>query len=134
MKHVFCTAANSTTFNKYAPHRANNINVVEKSVTIFGGAGVADKKNKLFTPLGVHTAVSDEDWEWLKDDYSFKQHMKAGYITVRDRNVNAEVAAADMVTRDRKTDACPMVPQEYSEKPAGEDFTALTPKLNKRAA
>ena len=98
---------------------------------IKGGSGVHQKS--IGTALGVHTAVSDEDFEWLKDDHSFKTHLKNGYLTVRKDEVNPEVAAAEMVTHDRKSDACPIVPQDFSDKPAGDGLTALEPKTNKKS-
>jgi hypothetical protein len=131
MFHVYCTAANSTEYVKYNQHGPRGINVAERSVLIKGGAGI-NKKN-VQTPLGVHTAVEDEDMEWLKDDFSFKQLIKNGYISVRKQKVDPEVAAADMVTRDQKTDACPIVPQDFTEKAAGKDLTAVKPKVNKAA-
>ncbi len=131
MHHIFSTMANSNEYVKYSEHGPRGINVAERSVLIKGGAGI-NKKN-VQTPLGVHTMVEDEDMEWLKDDFSFKQHIKNGYITVRKQKTDPEVAAANMVTRDQKTDACPIVPQDFNEKPAGKDLTAMKPRVNKAA-
>jgi hypothetical protein len=131
MHHIFSTMANSNEYVRYSEHGPRGINVAERSILIKGGAGI-NKKN-VQTPLGVHTAVEDEDMEWLKDDFSFKQHVKNGYITVRKQKVDPEVAAADMVTRDQKTDACPIVPQDFNDKAAGKDLTAIKPKVNKAA-
>lgn len=132
MMHVFSTAANSTMYVKYAENRPSNLNIVEREVEIKGGSGVAT--TRLMTPLGVHTEVKDEDYAWLKDHPLFKQSIAAGYITVRERSTNAEKVAANMVTHDQRTDACPIVPQDYSEKPVGENLTAITPLTNKKAA
>jgi hypothetical protein len=131
MYHVYCTAANSTEYVKYNEHGPRGINVTERAVLIKGGAGI-NRKN-VQTPLGVHTTVEDEDMEWLKEDFSFKQHIKNGYITVRKQKADPEVAAAEMVTHDQKTDACPIVPQDFNEKAAGKDLTAIKPKTNKAA-
>jgi hypothetical protein len=131
MHHIFSTMVCDNTYVRYNAHGPRGINVAEAEVLIKGGTGI-NKKN-VQTPLGVHTLVSDEDMEWLKDDYSFKQHIKNGYIVVRKQKVDPEVAAADMVTRNQKTDACPIVPQDFTEKPAGKDLTAVKPKVNKAA-
>jgi hypothetical protein len=69
----------------------------------------------------------------LKDDYLFKRAIENGYIRVEKRKANPEAVAADMVTRDRRTDACPVVPQDFSDKPAGKDMTPMVPKTNKAA-
>lgn len=130
--HVFCTAANSTEFVLYAKQEhQRDINVAIDSVVIHGGSGVANKK--LVTPLGVHTSVPESKMEWLKEDPQFKAMVNAGYISVSDRHVNPEVAAADMVTHDQHTDACPIVPQDFSEKSNREGLTAIKPILNKAA-
>ena len=131
MYHVYCTAANSTEFIRYNEHGPRGINIPEKSVVIKGGAGI--NKKHVMTPLGVHTAVEDDDMEWLKDDFSFKKHISNGYITVRKAEVNPEVAAANMVTHDRKSDACPIVPQDFNKAPAGDGLTAIEPKTNKKS-
>jgi hypothetical protein len=135
MYHVYCTAANSTEFIKFNEHGPRGVNVMERSVLIKGGAGI-NRKN-IVTPLGVHTAIEDEDYEWLKDDYHFKQKIRDGYITVRKSQVYPEVAAADMATRqwknNQRTDAFPVVPQDFSDKKAGDGLTAVEPKTNKKS-
>ena len=123
--------ANDNAYVRYSEHGPRGINVAEREVLIKGGSGI-NKKN-IQTPLGVHTLVSDEDMEWLKDDFSFNQHMKNGYIRVEKKKVDPEVVAVDMVTRDQKTDACPIVPEDFNDKAAGKDLTAIKPKVNKAA-
>jgi hypothetical protein len=135
MYHVYCTAANSTEYVKYSEHGPNGVNIAERSVLIKGGAGI-NKKN-LQTPLGVHTAIEDADYEWLKDDYHFKQKIRDGYISVRKSQVDPEVAAADMVTRQwkngQRTDAFPVAPMDFSDTKAGDGLTAVEPKTNKKS-
>jgi hypothetical protein len=129
MFHVFNTMANSTKYVKYRAAPQRDLNIAEREVLIAGGSGI--NKKHLGTTLGVHTSVSDEDMEWLKDDTNFKQHIANGYITVEKRKVNPEVAAADMVTHDRKTDACPVAPQEFK---LDGDRETIKPVANKKAA
>jgi hypothetical protein len=128
MYHIFSTLANSTRYVKYRQAPQRDLNIAERFVLIKGGSGIHQKH--IGTPLGIHTAVSDEDMEWLKDDLHFKQHIKNGYVTVRKSEVNPEVAAADMVTRDRVTDACPVVPQEFKE---DGDRETIKPVVNKKS-
>jgi len=113
MYHVYSTLANNNEYVRYTNNGPGGVNIAEKSILIKGGHGV--HKKGIGTPMGVHTAVSDADFEWLKDDYSFKQHQKNGYISVQKSEVNTEVAAADMVTRNQKSDACPIVPQDFTD-------------------
>jgi hypothetical protein len=120
--------ANSNEYVRYSEHGPNGVNVAERTVLVKGGAGV--NKKHLQTPLGVHTAVEDEDMEWLKDNFAFKQHMANGYIRVQKQKVDPEVAAADMVTHDRKSDACPIVPQDFKDDGAKE---AVKPVVNKKS-
>jgi hypothetical protein len=135
MHHIYSTMANSNEYVKYSKHGPNGINVFERSVVIKGGAGI--NKKHVQTPLGVHTAIPDEDMEWLKDDYSFKQHQKNGYITVRKDKVDPEVAAANMATRqfrgDQRIDAFPVAPMDFTDKPIADGLTALEPKTNKKS-
>lgn len=128
MYHVYSTMANGNEYVRYSEHGPRGVNVAEASVVIKGGAGI--NKKHVQTPLGVHTAVSDADMAWLKDNFSFKQHVANGYITVQERKVDPEAAAADMVTHDRKSDACPIVPQDFKDDDQKE---TLKPVVNKKS-
>ncbi len=132
MHHIYSTLANNNEYIRYTNNGPGGVNIAERTVVIKGGHGI--HKKGIGTPMGVHTTVSDEDFEWLKDDYSFKQHQKNGYIRVQKGEVNTEVAAADMVTRDQRTDACPIVPQDFSDKDLGDGLKALEPKVNNKKA
>jgi hypothetical protein len=123
--------SNDNEYVRYSEHGPQGVNVAERSVVIKGGSGI--NRKHVQTPLGVHTAISDEDMEWLKDNYAFRQHQKNGYIAVRKQRVDPEVAAADMVTHDQKTDSCPVVPQDFTEKEVAKGLTSLKPKVNKAA-
>lgn len=131
MYHVFNTMANSTRYVKYAQAPQKDLNVSERSVLIKGGSGVHQKH--LGTPLGVHTGVSEQDYEWLKDDPHFEQHVAKGYLTVRKAEVHPEVAAADMVTHDRGTDACPVVPEDFKDDDKKETIRPVVNKKGKAA-
>lgn len=136
MQHIYSTLANSNEYVKYSEHGPKGINVAERSVLIKGGAGI--NRRHIQTPLGVHTAVEDDDFEWLKEDFSFKQHQKNGFITVRKDKVDPEVAAANMATRQfdregRRIDAFPVAPMDFTDKPVADGLTALEPKVNKKS-
>ncbi|HZZ80029.1 MAG TPA: hypothetical protein VFE62_16065 [Gemmataceae bacterium] len=140
MYHVYSTLANSTEYLDYGQHNPKGINTIQRSVLIKGGSGI--NRKHIQTPLGVHTAISDQDYEWLKDNPHFKQHEKNGYMVVKKAESHPEVVAADMVTRQwvkDKTgnvvrgDAFPITPEDFSDKPAGDGLTAIKPAESKPA-
>ena len=131
MHHVYSTLANNNEYVHYTNNGPGGVNIAERTVLIKGGHGI--HKKGIGTAMGVHTSVSDEDFEWLKDDYSFKQHLKNGYVRVQKSEVNTEVAAADMVTRNQRTDACPIVPQDFKDDSDPESVKPVTGKARKSA-
>jgi hypothetical protein len=131
MYHVYSTMANSNRYAKYRADSPNGVRIIERDVVINGGSGINTKH--IGTPLGIYTSVSDEDMDWLKDDFAFNQHIKAGYIRVEKHKVHTEVAAADMVTRDQKTDACPIVPEQFNLDGDKETIKPMTGKKKKAA-
>lgn len=135
MHHIYSTMANSNEYVKYSDHGPQGLNVAERSVLIKGGAGI--NRKHVQTSLGVHTAVEDEDFEWLKDNFAFKQHERNGFITVRKDKVDPEVAAANMATRqfkgEQRIDAFPVSPMDFTDKPVADGLTALEAKVNKKS-
>jgi hypothetical protein len=131
MHHIYSTLANNNEYIHYSNNGPGGVNIVDRTVLIKGGHGVHQKG--IGTPMGVHTSVSDADFEWLKDDYAFKEHQKNGYIRVQKGEVNTEVAAADMVTRNQKSDACPIVPQDFRDDGKKESVKPAEGKKTKAA-
>lgn len=116
--YVYSTLSNDQRYTAYN-QGMGDLPIEAGSVTIKGGAGVADKR--LFTPLGVVTAIDEAQLELLKTVPAFEAHQKNGFITVRDRKVDEEKAAVDMAGRDGSD---PLVDADFTEKEA--------PKANKR--
>lgn len=106
MAFIYSTASSSTAFHDYSK-TTDQLQVINRTVVINGGAGVAGKH--FITPLGVMTEVTDDELAFLETDEVFISMQKNGFITVRNSNVNVEVAVADMETRD---EAAPIVPQD----------------------
>lgn len=131
MYHVYSTMANNNEYVRYSTSGPGGINLVERTVLIKGGSGINLKG--FGTQLGVYNSVSDEDMEWLKNDYSFQQHMAKGYITMQKHKSDPEVVAADMVTRDQKTDACPIVPQDFKSDGGPDNVKPVVSKSKKVA-
>lgn len=81
--------------------RVTNAPLIESQITIKGGANVAPAGiRRLETPLGVVTEVTEDELELLESNEVFQTHKKNGFISIRKKKVNPEVAVADMQTRD----------------------------------
>lgn len=76
------------------------------SVFVKGGTGVANER--LITPIGVMTEISDADYTEMQKNEVFKLHVKNGYVTVQSKKAEPEKVASGMNTKDKsapKTDA-----------------------------
>lgn len=105
MKYVYSTLTCDNTYPIYEKDGLINRiklngNGAPLKVLIKGGSNSAGKH--LVTPLGVLTIISDEQYDILKQNTEFKNHVERGFIQVRADKVDPEVAvAADMETRDK---------------------------------
>ena len=100
---VFCTLSNDTAYTDYVQESANGASTVKSQILIKGGANVAD--NRIVTPRGVHTMITDEEYAILKNNSSFKRHIEGGFITVKENGkkydkMDADDVAKDMTERD----------------------------------
>lgn len=106
MKYIYSTMSCGVIYNFWTkPAGDGSIPSVQKSIEIAGGAGVADKH--FVTPLGVVTAVSDEDFDYLAKHDLFILHEKNGYLKIQDSRIDVEVAVADMERRDQSSPLTP---------------------------
>lgn len=118
MHYVYSTATCPISYVQYAPpsdsetksRGGTSHNRVVKKVTIMGGHGVANKV--LFTPRGVATQVSDEDFEFLMQNESFKTHMERGYMTVDKKKIEPEKKAKNMADKDG---SAPLTPKDFEK-------------------
>lgn len=72
-------------------------------ILIRGGAGIPSLKSgigevsrdaegkPLWTPRGVVTAITDEEYERLKTHWLFQEHMKANYVKVVESDISHNV-------------------------------------------
>jgi hypothetical protein len=59
--------------------------------TMRGGVGEQSNDlsgNVLWTPRGVVTELTDEEYERVKEHWLFKKHMKNGYLAVLDEDIS----------------------------------------------
>ena len=80
-KYVQSTMSAGLDVRIYKKDNGSPIKQVLKTIHINGGANVRDK-NSIFTPNGAMTEVSDEDFELLMKDHTFKEMLKNKYIVV----------------------------------------------------
>ena len=66
-----------------------------RDIIIDGGANQRIA-GSLETPRGVITPISEEDFDWLKNEDAFKRHVKNGFMSVVKEKTNANVAAQSM--------------------------------------
>ena len=109
--HVFSKMAADVTYNDYAPGGAD-IPVLLRSVTIRGGAGVANKN--IITPLGFHTEISQEDMEFLNRNGIFCLHRDNGFVTIQERNAPIEQVIPDLT--EESDPSSPITPMDYVDK------------------
>lgn len=108
MYYIFSTLTCDNAYTLYRQTDPRQLGYIEKSILIKGGHGVAGKH--LITPKGVMTEVTDADYEILKDNYHFQQHIANGFIVVEKKKLDTEEVAAKMEDRDA---SAPVIPSEY---------------------
>lgn len=94
----------------YTNHQAGGADmpVALPPVFIKGGAGVAN--DRLVTPRGVLTTVTDADLAYLRANQIFALHEANGFVYVSEKKKgDPDKVAADMTGRDK---SAPIVPQD----------------------
>jgi hypothetical protein len=126
MPYVYSTATGSVSFHvfekiseeeitrrKQSNSQEISIPKILKTITIKGGAGLRTIRN-IETPKGVATLVTDEDLEYLKTDFTFKQMVKNNFITFDEKSRNAkdiDKMVADLAPKDLSAQK---TPEDYS--------------------
>lgn len=109
-KYIYSTMTSSVDYPNYAA-AGGDMPVANGAITIYGGANVPD--DKFVMPDGsVLTRVTDDEFEALQRSSVFRAQRDAGFIIVRDHEVNSEVAASEMEGRDK---SAPLVDQDFPE-------------------
>lgn len=112
--YVYSTLAANMKYTVYEK-TANDFHKEIASVLIKGGAGVAD--TNFVTPLGVVTTITQEQYEILKKVSLFNDHVKAGHLTVQERQVDVEKIVADMNRLDPSAPKTPNSPEFQNKDP-----------------
>lgn len=127
--YVYSTLASDVLYQNHAPGGAD-LPVVISEVMVKGGAGVAN--DRLTTPRGVATEITEQQAEALRANPVFAMHEQNGFVQISDARVDADVAAADMTGRDN---SAPIVPEDLKpeERPVGDEDNTPAPIPVKRS-
>ena len=88
--YVFSTLANDQLYQNWE-QGGGDVPIKGHGVFIKGGTGVAN--DRLITPIGVATEVSDFDLSELEKNVVFGKHRDAGFIVVRAKSADVEKVA-----------------------------------------
>lgn len=108
--HVFSTLANDQRYVNYVSS-PEGVPTATSNILIKGGAGVANER--LITPLGVHTEVTEEALAELEKNPVFAKHKANGYITIQQRKADPDKVATSMNAKDLSR---PFTPADYLDK------------------
>lgn len=124
MKYIVSKSSQGIEFGDWKT-TTGGINRLVRSVLIKGGAFVADKKT-LEAVKGVVNEVSDEDYEWLKENPTFKQMVNDGYIVVFEKEGPATKEADK---GDMKDNSAQLTPEDFEA--AGKEPPIISPDEKK---
>lgn len=105
MPHIASTLSTGMDYTFYKPtQEGDNINTVHHTVTLKGGANVAQRGTaNLYTADGIVTHITDEDYDLLKTNEVFKLHEKNGFVKVLKSKISGTKAAQDMEAEDKSS-------------------------------
>lgn len=92
MMYISSTMSASVVYVNYDTSR-KDINTVKDTVVIKGKTGVQDKKTLTCLEGGTITAITEQQYAWLKDNPLFKLHTNNGFIKVLKSKSDAEKQA-----------------------------------------
>lgn len=104
--YVFSTLASDVAYTNHA-QGGGDLPIDLPPVVIKGGAGIANER--IVTPRGVATDVTEEQVEYLRANQVFQLHEKNGFVMVSETYGDPDTVAADMTGRDV---SAPIVPQD----------------------
>ena len=105
--YVYSTLTCDQNYTNYAQGGAD-LPIPHPSVLIAGGANVAN--DRLVTPYGAVTKVTEEQMDYLLDCRHFIEHEKAGFVSYSEHEKNPDKVAADMTSRSKDA---PLVENDF---------------------
>ena len=114
--YVYSTATNSAFYCLYDTSTPGPA-VIKHKVEIKGGHNLnaahnPSQPNNIYTPYGIRTEVSDEDFEFLLNNPTFVRHVEKGFLSYDKKKIAPEKKAADM---EQKDGSAPLTPKDYME-------------------
>lgn len=132
--YVYSTLSCNQIYADYRKTEGGTLEITHK-VNIAGGANVA--RDKLGTPRGIVTEVSEDDMTFLMNNHAFLTHKKNGFITVSEAKVDPECVVPDMIQAD---ESAPVTPNDFVDddesvaKPVSEKPSKIKERLRRMAA
>ena len=106
--HVYSKMSADVTYNDYVP--GGDIPRVARSVTIKGGAGVANKH--IITPYGVHTEITEEERDMLLENGIFQLHQNGGFVTIEGKREDPDLVATNLTSG--PDPSAPLTPEDFA--------------------
>lgn len=114
-KYILSTMTNSVSYANWG--QVADLPVIRNKVTIKGGTGLPSISSgfgevskdgegaPMWTPNGIVTPISDEQYDLIKDHKLFNQHIDKGFIKVLEKDIMGNhkavtQATANMTARD----------------------------------
>lgn len=126
--HVYSTLTNDYKYTNWSrPSDVTKYPEIISEVLIKGGANRAT--DRLVTPLGVRTEVTDQQLESLEQNVTFNRHKKLGFILVTtDKEDADDVARRSMTPKDK---SAPVTPNDPIFQRQDSDGNSITPQKTK---
>jgi hypothetical protein len=106
---VYSTLANDNRYVEWI-NGGGELSYEGRSVLIRGGAGVMN--DRIITPMGIATEVSEDDMSVLNKCPVFKVHKDNGYILIQEKYSEVEAVVTDMTGRDK---SAPITPSDFQD-------------------
>jgi hypothetical protein len=111
MVHIYSTLANPQKIVVWSkPTDLGMLPEMECEVLIRGGAGIASKN--LITPQGVHTAITQEEYDAIAEVPHFKNFVESGHFRVERKEYDLDKIVSDMNPRDA---GGPLTPADFEK-------------------
>ena len=117
--YIFSTLANDQLYQNWLTG-GNDLPSKGHAVHIKGGTGVAN--DRLITPMGVATEITEEDLGELEKNPVFQQHKEKGFVVIRQKKAETEKVASDMNLKD---ESAPLTDADYAKEEDSPKFTAI---------
>jgi len=132
MPYIFSIQPCGTNYPKYSPlmpgDKGVTPRVIERSVSINGGAGIFDPKLG-YAPAIVETFVTDEELAFLKTLDHFNDHVDKNFLTIMKDNKTPHEEVANDMQKENKSLPMDAKKLKLTKKGSGESVTYVMPSV-----